>query len=209
MQLPMRYKAVFSATITGVTISDNTIDNNLSDNTIDNNLSDNTIDNNLSDNTIDNNLSDNTIDNNLSDNTIDNNLSDSVENISSSGVSDPYSDNQAPTVTLISPEDRLVNTGAPLNFSFTADNALNAQCKDQNLTYEVDIDGEPIEGLDFGTMRPGECIQTQDITNLSEGAHDWSVYIEDEAGNNVTSDSRTFYVDKNGLRGCLKIQINS
>ena len=117
--------------------------------------------------------------------------------------SDPYSDNQAPTVTLISPEDRLVNTGAPLNFSFTADNALDAQCKDQNLTYEVDIDGEPIEGLDFGTMRPGECIQTQDITNLSEGAHDWSVYIEDEAGNNVTSDSRTFYVDKNGLRVSL------
>ena len=130
-------------------------------------------------------------------------VKDSLGNIDSSETTDLCVGTKEPTVKLISPEDYLVNTGGPLNFSFTADNALNAQYKDKNLTYEVDVDGNPIEGLGSGTMSPGECIQTQDITNLSDGAHDWSVYIEDNAGNNITSDSRTFYVDKKGVRVSL------
>ena len=130
-------------------------------------------------------------------------IKDSLGNIDSSEPTDLYVDTKEPDVTLISPEDGIVNTGGPLNFSFIADDGFTAQNKDLNLTYEVDVDGEPIEGLGSGTMRPGKCIQTQDITNLSEGAHYWSVYIEDPAGNNVTSDSRNFYVDKKGLRVSL------
>ncbi len=130
-------------------------------------------------------------------------IQDSQGNTGSSGSSDLYVDTEARVVSLISPEDRFIDTQGPLNFSFTADDAFTAQYKDQNLTYEVDLDGEPLDGLGSGTMRPGECIQTQDITNLSEGAHYWSVYVEDQAGNNITSDDRNFYLDKKGLKVSL------
>jgi hypothetical protein len=130
-------------------------------------------------------------------------IKDGLGNIDSSEPTDLYVDTKEPDVTLISPEEGIINTGGPLNFSFVADDDFTAQYKDLNLTYEVDVDDEPLEGLGSGTMRPGECIQTQDITNFSEGAHYWSVYIEDPAGNNVTSDSRNFYVDKKGLRVSL------
>ena len=195
----------------------NTIDNNLSDNnTIDNNLSDNNLsdnnlsDNNLSDNNLsDNNLSDNnTIDNTLSDNTLsdnnlsDNNINDVVGNIGASGISDLYSSTQAPLVTLISPEDCFVDTAGSLNFSFIADDALSAQYKDMNLSYEVDVDGQPVDGQGTGIMHPGEYVEISD-NNLSEGYHSWSVSVTDDAGNNVTSDSRDFYVDTKGLKVSL------
>jgi hypothetical protein len=130
-------------------------------------------------------------------------IKDGLGNTDSSEPTDLYVDTKEPEVTLISPEEGIINTGGPLNFSFVADDDFTAQYKDLNLTYEVDVDDEPLEGLGSGTIRPGQCIQTQDITDFSEGAHYWSVYIEDEAGNNVTSDSRTFYIDNKGLKVSL------
>jgi len=51
-------------------------------------------------------------------------------------------------------------------------------------------------------MHPGEYIQIP-VDSLSESAYEWSVYIEDEAENNITSDSRSFYVNKEGLKVSL------
>ena len=128
-------------------------------------------------------------------------LKDKAGNIGSNDVHKLYVDTKAPEVALVSPEDGLVNTEGPVNFSFISDD-FTAQYKDLNLTYRVDIGDEDADGLRSGTMRPGEYIQIP-VDSLSEGAYGWSVYIEDEAGNNITSASRNFYVNKEGLKVSL------
>ena len=137
-------------------------------------------------------------------------LKDKTGNIGSSDVYKLYVDTKAPEVALVSPEDGLVNTEGPVNFSFISDDDFTAQHKDLNLSYRVDITAEDADedtdenadGLWSGTMRPGEYIQIP-VDSLSEGAYEWSVYIEDEAGNNITSESRSFYVNKEGLKVSL------
>ncbi len=141
-------------------------------------------------------------------------LEDKTGNIGSSDVHKLYVDTKAPEVALVSPEDSLVNTEGFVNFSFISDDDFTAQHKDLNLRYRVDIAAEDADedtdedtdenadGLWSGTMRPGEYIQIP-VDSLSEGAYEWSVYIEDEAGNNITSDSRSFYVNKEGLKVSL------
>src|SRR5665647_676141 len=91
-------------------------------------------------------------------------LKDKTGNIGSSDVHKLYVDTKAPEVALVSPEDGLVNTEGPVNFSFISDDNFTAQHKDLNLSYRVDITAEDADedtdenadGLWSGTMRPGE-----------------------------------------------------
>jgi len=137
-------------------------------------------------------------------------LEDKTGNIGSSDVHKLYVDTKAPEVALVYPEDGLVNTEGSVNISFISDDDFTAQHKDLNLSYQVDIAAEDADedadenadGLWSGTMRAGEYIQIP-VDSLSEGAYGWSVYIEDEAGNNITSDSRSFYVNIEGLKVSL------
>ncbi|MGE5465449.1 MAG: hypothetical protein ACM3QR_00055, partial [Syntrophothermus sp.] len=125
-------------------------------------------------------------------------VKDGLGNTETYGPVDLYVATKLPVLTLISPEDGFINTGGPLNFSFAADLASDAQNKDQTLNYKIDIDGNDIEGLGSGTMRPKDCIQTQNITNLSDGSHEWTVSVDDDAGNNA-NETRTFYIYRKGL----------
>jgi hypothetical protein len=129
-------------------------------------------------------------------------VKDEVGNIGTSGVADLYVDTEAPVLTLFSPEDHFVNTDGIVNFNFTADDAFTAKYENLNLSYEVYIDDELVEGEGSGTMRPGEFIQIQNNT-LSEGSHSWSVTITDEADNNVTSEDQDFDVNTKGLKVSL------
>lgn len=129
-------------------------------------------------------------------------LEDDAGNTWSSDVVNLYVDTEAPKVTLISPDDHLIGTDEPLNFTFTAKDDFTNQYEDLKLHYEVSLDGEIIEEQGSGDMHSSEYIQVP-CSELENGAHEWSVYIYDDAGNNVTSDSRYIYVDKEDLRVLL------
>ncbi len=129
-------------------------------------------------------------------------LEDDLGNACSSGVVDLYVDTEDPEVTLISPEDHLIDTGDCLNLSFTAKDDFTDQYKDLKLYYDLSIDGELVEEQSSVEMRPWQYIQVP-CSDLKNGAHEWSVDIYDDAGNNVTSETRYIYVDEEDLRVLL------
>ncbi len=129
-------------------------------------------------------------------------LEDDAGNIGSSGINNLYVDTEAPKVALLSPEDCFVDTGDLLNFSFISKDDFTAQYEDLDLYYELYIDEELVDETGSGNILSGEYVEIP-CENLSEGAHTWYVYVEDKAGNNITSEDRNFYVNKEGLRVLL------
>ncbi|MDD3245658.1 MAG: hypothetical protein PHF18_02120 [Methanosarcina sp.] len=116
-------------------------------------------------------------------------------------VTDPVNtdgDTVAPNVTLISPAElAVVSMKNPLIFNFTS------QDDTQNLYYQVYIDGEPFAEYGSGSMTSGQYKEIPYAGLLSDGPHNCSVYIEDQSGNNCTSEVRKFYVNFNGLQVSL------
>ncbi len=103
-----------------------------------------------------------------------------------------------PNVTLISPADlAVVNMMNPLIFNFTS------QADTQNLRYQVYIDEEPVAEYGSGIITPGQYQEIPYAGHLSDGPHNCFVYIEDQSGNNCTSEVREFYVNFNGLQVSL------
>jgi len=126
-------------------------------------------------------------------------LEDDAGNIYPSDFADLYVDTEAPEVTLISPENHLIDKGDCFNLSFTAKDDFTEQYKDLKLRYDLSFDGEVVEEQSSVEMRPWQYIQVP-CSDLENGAHEWSVDVYDEAGNNVTSETRYIYVDKEDLR---------
>jgi len=114
-----------------------------------------------------------------------------------------YVDTKCPSVKLNSPQDCYKEIIGPTQFNFTCEDALAAQYSDLDLSYQLYIDGELADnfsnnGDEFsGSAKSGQSIVKE--LELADGAHNWSVYVEDGAGNNATSEVRKFYVDLNGL----------
>lgn len=132
-----------------------------------------------------------------------------------SGTRTLYVDTECPSVTLISPQDCFNQVIGATQFNFTCEDAIAAQYSDLDLSYTLYIDGEPAEDL-YGDMLSEDVFSGDVFTGntlsttksgvpvtreieLADGAHNWSVSVEDGAGNSVTSDVRKFYVDLNGF----------
>lgn len=123
-------------------------------------------------------------------------LEDDAGNNITSDVFDLYVDTEAPNVTLVSPEDFFVVSSTDLNFNFTAQDNLSAKYN-QDLYYQQYIDGEPV-GEELNNTS-GEYIVVP-YTTLTDGVHNWSVSVEDIAGNKYTSEVRNLYVNHEGLK---------
>ena len=132
-------------------------------------------------------------------------LKDDAGNIGTSGVNgtDLYVDTKAPSATLISPADlAVVSIKNPLlAFNFTSQDDLSAKYN-LTLSYQLYIDGKSVGLIGSGNMASG-VYEEIPYVNLTDGAHNWSVYIEDMAGNSVTSEVRKFYVNLQGLQVTL------
>ena len=126
-------------------------------------------------------------------------LTDDAGNVGTSGIIDLYVDTKAPDIIVVSPTDLFVCTDEnPLTFNFTCQDNLSAKYK-FDLFYQLYINGEPAEGPNCsGYMSPGEYVNVPEIL-LDDGVYNWSVYVEDKAGNNCTSKVRNFYVCMYGL----------
>ncbi|KKH46931.1 hypothetical protein [Methanosarcina sp. 1.H.A.2.2] len=128
-------------------------------------------------------------------------LEDDAGNKGTSGVNgtDLYVDTKAPSATLISPADLAVVSinNSLFAFNFTSQDDLSAKYN-LPLSYQLYIDGESVGVIGSGNMLSGEYAEIPYV-NQTDGAHNWSVYIEDMAGNSVTSEVRKFYVNFGGL----------
>jgi len=158
-------------------------------------------------------------------------LKDDAGNIGTSGVIDLYVDTEDPCVTLVSPEDCFVASKDPsdlidpfdprlnisdpfydpfydpffgldplMTFNFTSQDDLSANCN-LDLYYQVYINGKPDEAMS-GAMISGDYINIDIPAGYFEdGAYNWSVEVEDMAGNCFTSEVREFYVN------CDKLEV--
>ncbi len=129
-------------------------------------------------------------------------LEDDAGNNITSDVFDLYVDTEAPNVTLVYPGDFFVVSSTDLKFNFTAQDNLSAK-HNQSLNYKQYIDG--VLSAVSGSMRSGEYIPVlytalNSSNNLTDGVHNWSVSVEDRAGNNYTSEVRNLYVNHKGLK---------
>jgi hypothetical protein len=128
-------------------------------------------------------------------------LKDDAGNEGTSGILEMFVDTEAPTVNLVSPAEESVVTTANMTFSFTAKDALSEN-NSLDLNYELYLDEEPLGELGSGTMKSGEYVEIP-YPDLPDGLHNYSVYIEDKAGNSVMSETRDFYMDAEGLEVTL------
>lgn len=114
-----------------------------------------------------------------------------------------YVDTKCPSVTLVSPQDCFKQVIGDTQFNFTCEDALAAQYSDLGLTYTMYIDGQVAKRYgNFGNNITGTAQSGVPVTQtvqLDDGAHNWSVSVQDGAGNSITSQVRKFYVDLNGL----------
>lgn len=126
-------------------------------------------------------------------------LQDDAGNKGTSDLNDLYVDTKAPNVTLVSPENLFVVSPENLlsTFNFTSQDVLSAKY-DLNLYYQQYIDGEPVDLIGSGNMTSGKYVNIP-YSGLLDGAHNWSILVEDEAGNNCTSKVRELYVNNFGL----------
>jgi len=124
-------------------------------------------------------------------------LQDDAGNNDTSGLKDLYVDTRDPIVTLVSPENNFVNTTGLINFNFTCQDSLSANYS-LDLYYQLYLDGIPADISGSGRMASGEYVEIPEFV-LEDGAHNWSVLVEDEAGNNCTGEVRNFYVNQFGL----------
>lgn len=115
-----------------------------------------------------------------------------------------YVDTKCPSVKLVSPLDcskEIVNDAT--EFNFTCEDALAAQYTNLGLTYTLYIDGQVAKRYgNYGNNITGTASSGVPVTEeiqLADGAHNWSVSVQDGAGNSVKSEVRKFYVDLNGL----------
>lgn len=115
-----------------------------------------------------------------------------------------YVDTKCPSVKLVSPLDcskEIVNDAT--EFNFTCEDALAAQYTNLGLTYTLYIDGQVAQRYgNYGNNITGTASSGVPVTEeiqLADGAHNWSVSVQDGAGNSVTSEVRKFYVDLKGL----------
>lgn len=123
-------------------------------------------------------------------------LQDDAGNNGTSGLKNLYLDSKDPSVTLVSPKDDFVNTTGLLNFNFTCQDSFSANYS-LDLNYQLYIDGKPI-AVGSGNMKSGKYIVIPDVA-VEDGAHNWSVFVEDKAGNNCTCKTQKFYVISEGL----------
>jgi hypothetical protein len=123
-------------------------------------------------------------------------LQDDAGNNGTSGIHDLYVDTRDPSVTLVYPANNFVNTTGLIDFNFTCRDSLSANYS-LNLYYQLYLDGTPdISGS--GIMASGQYVVIPEFV-FEDGAHNWSVLVEDEAGNNCTGEVRNFYVNQFGL----------
>ena len=115
-----------------------------------------------------------------------------------------YVDTKCPSVRLNSPLDcskQIIDDATA--FNFTCEDALAAQYTNLGLTYTLYIDGQVAKRYgSYGTNVTGTASSGVPVTEevqLADGAHNWSVSVQDGAGNSIKSDVRKFYVDLNGL----------
>jgi hypothetical protein len=128
-------------------------------------------------------------------------LKDDAGNEGSSGILEMFVDTEAPTVNLVSPAEEAVITSTNMTFGFTAKDTLSEN-NSLDLNYKLYLDEEPLEELGSGTMSSGEYVEIP-YPELTDGLHNYSVYIEDQAGNSVMSETRDFYMDAEGLEVTL------
>jgi hypothetical protein len=131
---------------------------------------------------------------------------DSYGNTHTTGSRSLYVDTKCPSVILTSPQDCYKELIGATEFNFTCNDDLATQYSDLDLSYQLYIDGQLAEnfsdygyyGDEFsGSAKSGESIVKE--LELDDGAHNWSVYVEDGAGNKVTSEVRDFYVSLDGF----------
>lgn len=115
-----------------------------------------------------------------------------------------YVDTKCPSVKLVSPLDcskEVINDAT--EFNFTCEDALAAQYTNLGLTYTLYIDGQVAKRYGgYGNNITGTASSGVPVTEevqLTDGAHNWSVSVQDGAGNSANSEVRKFYVDLNGL----------
>lgn len=115
-----------------------------------------------------------------------------------------YVDTKCPSVRLNSPLDcskQIIDDATA--FNFTCEDALAAQYTNLGLTYTLYIDGQVAKRYgSYGTNVTGTASSGVPVTEevqLADGGHNWSVSVQDGAGNSIKSDVRKFYVDLNGL----------
>ena len=121
---------------------------------------------------------------------------DSMSQDHTTGTQTVYVDTKCPSVTLVSPQDGFKQVIGATKFNFTCEDELAAQYG-QKLSYILSIDGQPVNDI-FGSTADSGVPVAKEI-NLADGAHNWSVLVQDGAGNQVTSEVWKFYVDLNGL----------
>ncbi|WP_052725353.1 MULTISPECIES: hypothetical protein [Methanosarcina] len=128
---------------------------------------------------------------------------DSYGNTHTTGSRALYVDTKCPSVTLISPQDCYKEVIGATKFNFTCKDDLAAQYN-LDLSYQLYVDGQLAENFSAyswdefsGTAKAGESISKE--LELPDGVHNWSVSVEDGAGNKATSEVRDFYVSLNGL----------
>ena len=124
-------------------------------------------------------------------------LEDEAGNIATSGIIDLYVDSNEPTFIPVYPLNLTVVTEDPLIFNFTAMDTLSANCS-LEMDYQLYVDGESVGILGSGSMLSGQYI-TIPYLGLSDGPHNWSVTVEDKAGNNCSGNFQNFYVNCEGL----------
>jgi len=124
-------------------------------------------------------------------------LQDDAGNNGTSGLHDLYVDTRDPIVTLVSPENNFVNTTGLIDFNFTCQDSLSANYS-LDLYYQLYLDGIRADISGSGSMASGEYVEIPEFV-IEDGAHNWSVLVEDEAGNNCTGKVRNFYVNQLGL----------
>lgn len=71
----------------------------------------------------------------------------------------------------------------------------------ENYPEDTSLDDIFPDGVQSGEVKSGEPVSKK--LSLSDGAHNWSVSVEDGAGNKVTSEVRDFYVSLDGLKVTL------
>jgi hypothetical protein len=123
-------------------------------------------------------------------------LEDDAGNIGASDIIDLYVDSKDPIVTPVYPQNLTVVTESPLLFNFTAVDSFSANYS-LEMAYQLYIDGE-LYLPGSGNMNSGEYREIQ-YAGLSDGVHNWSVTVEDKAGNNCSGKVQDFYVNCNGL----------
>jgi hypothetical protein len=128
---------------------------------------------------------------------------DSYGNTHTTGSRVLYVDTGCPSVKLNSPQDCYKEVIGATQFNFTCQDALAAQYSDLDLSYQLYIDGQRAENFSYpGSGFSGDAKSGQSIVKeleLDDGVHNWSVFVEDGAGNNATSEVRKFYVSLDGL----------